>query len=230
MRRKIHMPAPCSSRWDEMVGDERFRYCSGCKSNVHNFLVMTEEEIQALVAKPEGRLCAQFYRGPDGTMLTQNAPAGFGAAIRRGTRVAGAALAGIMSMFPPTSGSPSFKETSAFQQIQPLPKGLHLIVMDATTAPIPNADVTIMNQATKQSINAKTDAMGKVDIVDLSPGLYEVTADSSGFDLLRRTGITVPTTDIVRLTLQVGFVGTIVVVHHSHNPFTIVFDKLRRIF
>ncbi len=166
------MPSPCSSKWDEMVGSERTRYCAGCNSNVHNFLMMTEGEIQALLAKTEGRLCGRFYRRPDGTMLAQNGPPRFGWAVRRGTRVAGAALAGIMSVLHPTLASSLFKETSALLQIQPLPKGLHLIVLDATTAPIPNADVTILNQATKRSINVKTDTMGKVDIVDLSPGSY----------------------------------------------------------
>jgi hypothetical protein len=191
---------------------------------------MTEGEIQALVAKTEGRLCGRFYRRPDGTMLKQDGLRGFGGAIRRGARVAGVALAGIMSVLQPTSASPLFKEASAFLQIQPLPKGLHLIVLDATTAPVPDADVTILNQATRQSINAKTDIMGKVDVADLSPGSYQVTASAPGFDQLTRTNLIVPTTDIVEFTLQVGFIGEIVEVHPHHNPFSKLFDKLRRIF
>lgn len=223
------MPSPCTSRWDEMVGDERSRYCSGCKSTVHNFVVMTEGEIQALVAKTEGRLCGRFYRRPDGAMLARHGPAGFGRAIRLGTRVAGAALAGIMSVLPPTSASSLFRETSAFRQIQAVPKGLHLIVLDATTTPIPNADVTIVNQATNQSIKAKTDTTGNVYLADLSPGSYQVTASAPGFDQLTRADLIVPTTDIVVFTLQVFvFTGEVSAIHH--NPFSKLFDKLRRIF
>jgi hypothetical protein len=211
-----------------MVGDDRVRYCSGCKSNVYNFLAMTDAEIQALVAKPEGRLCARFYRRPDGTMLIQNGPAGLRAVMRRGTRVAGATLAAMMSVIPPTAGSTLFKETSALLQIQTVPKGLQLEVEDATNAPIPGADVTIVNKATQKKIEVKTDAMGKVDVADLPPGLYEVTAGSPGFNPVIRADISVPTTDTVKLTLQVGFVGEIVEVHR--NPISKVFDKLRRIF
>ena len=59
-----------------MYGDDRRRFCSQCKLNVYNLSGMTRDEAEQLVMNSEGRLCVRFFRRKDGTVLTQDCPAG----------------------------------------------------------------------------------------------------------------------------------------------------------
>jgi hypothetical protein len=97
---RISIASPCSARWEDMVGDDRVRRCADCNLNVHNLSAMTRPEAEAVLAKlAEGRLCAQFVRRADGTILTQDCPVGLArvrAAARRAL-VRAAALVGLVS-------------------------------------------------------------------------------------------------------------------------------------
>jgi len=66
----ISIKEPCSASWAKMSGDERARHCRACSLTVFNISAMTREEAETLVREKEGRLCARFYRRPDGTILT----------------------------------------------------------------------------------------------------------------------------------------------------------------
>ena len=81
----IDVAAPCPANWEAMTGDDRVRHCSQCEMNVYNLSEMTEREALQLVNQHEGRLCIQFYRRADGTMLTKNCPVGL-KAIRKAVR------------------------------------------------------------------------------------------------------------------------------------------------
>ena len=81
----IDVAAPCDADWDAMTGDERVRRCQLCQMNVYNLSEMTEAEALELVNQREGRLCIQFYRRADGTMLTKDCPIGL-KAIRKAIR------------------------------------------------------------------------------------------------------------------------------------------------
>jgi hypothetical protein len=81
MQREIRIASPRSADWNRMTGDERIRYCPECKLNVYNFSEMSDAEIERILARRDGRLCARFYRRSDGTMLTRNCPVGFRAAV-----------------------------------------------------------------------------------------------------------------------------------------------------
>ena len=54
-------------------------------------------------------------------------------------------------------------------------------VRDPSGSVIPNAKVTIRSEATGESRNVDTDAQGHYVVTNLLPGLYEMTAESSGF-------------------------------------------------
>ena len=73
---QIRIAKPCAARWDDMVGDERSRFCIACKKNVYNFSAMTAAEAQDLIRENEGRLCGRIYRRRDGTVLTADCPVG----------------------------------------------------------------------------------------------------------------------------------------------------------
>ena len=96
----IKIASPCKADWDAMIGDERRRFCGGCKLNVYNFSGMSRTEAENLLLNSEGRLCVRFYKRADGTVLTKDCPVGWQAIKRRVSKVAAAfvsLLFGVLS-------------------------------------------------------------------------------------------------------------------------------------
>jgi hypothetical protein len=56
----IHIRTPCPKRWEELVGDERKRFCSECCLHVHNAAALTQREARALVSEATGRVCLRI--------------------------------------------------------------------------------------------------------------------------------------------------------------------------
>lgn len=84
---RVRVASPCPARWEDMTGDDRVRHCGQCNLKVHNLSAMTRAQAEALLRPlaegATGRVCAQFYRRPDGTILTADCPVGIAAATRR---------------------------------------------------------------------------------------------------------------------------------------------------
>jgi hypothetical protein len=83
---RIRIASPCHARWEDMAGDDRKRFCCECSLHVYNLSAMTRDEAVELVSGAEGRLCAGFWRRPDGTILTQDCPVGIAARAAAATR------------------------------------------------------------------------------------------------------------------------------------------------
>jgi hypothetical protein len=88
----IRIASPCSQKWEEMVGDNRLRFCSHCQLNVYNFSAMTKAEAESFLMKAEGPVCGRYYQRADGTMLTRDCPVGLRAVKRRVSRMAATAF------------------------------------------------------------------------------------------------------------------------------------------
>lgn len=73
----IRVASPCQADWNQMIGDERRRFCGQCNLNVYNLSEMTRSEAENLLINSEGRLCARFYKRADGTVLTKDCPIGW---------------------------------------------------------------------------------------------------------------------------------------------------------
>src|SRR5207237_10521812 len=93
---EIRVASPCSASWGDMQGDERVRFCAQCKLNVYNLASMSRAEAEALLA-PRTKVCVQFYKRPDGTVLTQDCPVGL-AALKRRVVLAGSAMAAALTL------------------------------------------------------------------------------------------------------------------------------------
>jgi hypothetical protein len=75
-RTTTHMPpeknplpriqTPCPKRWDELIGDEKKRFCSECSLHVHNGAEMTRAEASALVLGATERVCMRLELDPAG--------------------------------------------------------------------------------------------------------------------------------------------------------------------
>jgi hypothetical protein len=93
---QLRIASPCSMSWEDMVGDDRSRYCRHCRLNVYNFASMTQREIEQLILSKEGRVCARLYQRRDGTMLVRDCPFGLAALRRRGAWIVGKVAAGLI--------------------------------------------------------------------------------------------------------------------------------------
>jgi hypothetical protein len=94
---RARIAAPCSADWDQMIGNDRARFCGQCNLNVYNLSSMTKAEAESFIAGNEGRLCVRFYRRSDGSILTNNCPVGLRAICRRMSSFAKAISSAVLS-------------------------------------------------------------------------------------------------------------------------------------
>jgi hypothetical protein len=73
---RVRVASPCKERWDDMVGDERVRFCGRCEKNVYDLSALTSEQAEALLRERGESMCVRFFRRSDGTILTSDCPVG----------------------------------------------------------------------------------------------------------------------------------------------------------
>jgi len=102
----VRIASPCRANWDEMIGDDRVRFCGQCTKNVYNLCALSREDAEALLRAGQARdgrftgagegICVRLYRRADGTVITADCPDG----VRRKKRrlaLFGAIGAGLMA-------------------------------------------------------------------------------------------------------------------------------------
>jgi hypothetical protein len=94
----VRVAAPCKADWEQMMGNERVRFCGECSLNVYNLSGMTRADAETLIARTEGRLCIRFYRRFDGSIITKDCPVGLRAIRRRMSSVAKAIGSTVMGL------------------------------------------------------------------------------------------------------------------------------------
>jgi hypothetical protein len=72
----LRIASPCKARWEEMVGDDRVRFCGQCSKNVYNLSAMSRADAEDLVQAKESNLCARMVQRSDGTVITGDCPVG----------------------------------------------------------------------------------------------------------------------------------------------------------
>lgn len=72
---KVSLAKPCSQNWDEMVGDERERFCNQCSLNVYNLSSMTRDEAEEfLQLRNDGSVCLNYTADAKGKIITDDCP------------------------------------------------------------------------------------------------------------------------------------------------------------
>src|SRR6266404_836627 len=95
----VRVAAPCSADWEQMIGNERARFCAQCNLNVYNLSSMTKSEAESFIARNEGSVCVRFYRRRDGSIIADNCPVGLRAIRRRMSYIARAVASAVLSFF-----------------------------------------------------------------------------------------------------------------------------------
>jgi hypothetical protein len=96
----LRIASPCSASWDDMVGDDKQRFCEECGQSVYNASALTRGELEALLGEHAYQLCLRMYRREDGTVMSADCPVGKRrvrlkqvAAVACGSVLAGVAVA-----------------------------------------------------------------------------------------------------------------------------------------
>jgi hypothetical protein len=84
----VRVVAPCPADWDQMLGNDRSRFCGQCNLNVYNLSAMSRSEAEDFIARSEGRVCIRYYRRKDGTIITENCPVGLRRLKKRMSQIA----------------------------------------------------------------------------------------------------------------------------------------------
>jgi hypothetical protein len=95
----VRVASPCNADWDQMLGNDRVRFCGQCNLNVYNLSSMTRAQAEQLIERTEGRLCVRYFRRADGSVLTQDCPVGLKAVRRRMASVYRALNAAVLTFF-----------------------------------------------------------------------------------------------------------------------------------
>ncbi len=103
-------------------------------------------------------------------------------------------------------------------------------ITDPTGAVVPNAKVTITNEATKVKRSADTDEAGFFVVPNIIAASYSVTAEQKGFKTITKTGNVLVAGGrlTVDLTMTVGSVGESVTVEASGETINVVSGEVSR--
>lgn len=189
---RLRIAVPCQASWEGMAGDERVRHCTLCSLNVYNFAEMTRDEVQELLVRTEGRVCARLYRRADGTMLTRDCPTGLRAMRQRASRAAAALITALCTLpafafGASTCEKPRLKTHGSKVKLEieriatPQPAVFTGVVRDQGGDPLPGVSITVRDEAAEQKFTAITDVNGAFKITSLADGLYRVEVTLAGF-------------------------------------------------
>lgn len=208
---RVSIAAPCPVDWESMPGTDRVRHCSQCNKNVYNLSAMTRRQAEALLRETEGNLCARLYRRADGTILTENCPAGLRTIGRRISRVAGAAMSAMMA----------FTSTAAAQiplvQISPHEReatfAISGVVADMTGAVIPGAQIEVDQEGSDKTFTTQSNNTGAFRLDSLARGSYRIKVSRQGFNTFERQVLLLVAREYrLQATLQVGSSGGVIVI------------------
>lgn len=161
----LKIASPCSANWDEMIGDDRSRFCGECKLNVYNVSGMSRDEAESLIINAEGRVCVRMYRRSDGSVITKDCPVGWARVKRRVRAISTAVVSLIAGLFSGLLFVSIF--TKSTPQVE-----LGAIGMTPLSTPTPQSTPTPIPLMGAISINANTNVrqqgkatMGKVAVL-----------------------------------------------------------------
>jgi hypothetical protein len=217
---KLRVASPCPSNWEDMRGDKRVRFCDLCSLNVYNVSEMTTAQVQNLITKSEGRICARIYKRADGTIITNDCPIGLRAYYKRTARFAGAALTAILGLFSISFGQSDKKDkkTVSASEVkiertinQNQESILSGTVLDPMGAVIPNAELTLYRKDSKTKLIVRPNNAGDYAFSLLSPGIYILETKSPGFKTLKITSLEIKNNEKSKLDITLEPSGEIMV-------------------
>ncbi len=166
MLEKITVASPCHAQWDQMIGDDRVRYCGSCEKNVFNLSAMTRDEAESLIIASGSKICVRMYRRTDGTVMTEDCTVG--ATKKRRKRLA-AALVGAAALGAAASMATRLTTSSA-RALPAVRVAPPTQMLTTVTNPTPSVTPPVQNDQ-HNAIEQGRMEMGEptMDMGDISP-------------------------------------------------------------
>jgi hypothetical protein len=220
---RLQTVSPCSTDWEQMIGDERRRFCADCGKHVYNLAEMKRTEVEALIAATGGRFCARLVRLPDGRVQTSDDEVVSRPLRLRASRVASVLVSALLSVSatatPKPPSRPAHSSTSVqqasdhhYRSPQTAAAGRAALVgtvYDPQRAVIQNATVRLINESSHLDQVVTTSEEGEFEFRKIEPGSYSLKVESLGFVTFSKPNIELRAGQLVGLdvTLQVGTMG-----------------------
>jgi hypothetical protein len=190
---KIEIKSPCQEEWNDMIGNDKVRFCSHCVKDVNNISEMTRKEAVRLVRKHDGHLCVRYRIDP----VTKR-PIFLDTLHKISRRVPAIAV---------TAVAVSITAGSAYAQGEPVPapqdttqnapksgdetSTVSGYVTDSNGASIPYAVVDLVNEKTNQFRAVSASFEGFYEFADVPAGEYTLKFEGGGFAAKEFKGIAV---------------------------------------
>lgn len=225
---RLNINSPCTADWDEMVGNDRVRFCRHCDLSVHNLSAMTRQEALRLIISSNGKLCARYIRRPDGAIHTTDLVLPKLHSIkRRASRLAAGAFTAALSVSTsvvaaapaPSGGTVTNSVSSTLlanraNSSSPGTSGASVkgVVRDPNGAVIAGATVTLVNEANGSEHSTTTNDEGFFHLDTIEEGSFLLKIEASGFDTKEHANITLGAFDERILDEDLGVQGEFVTV------------------
>jgi hypothetical protein len=72
----LRVASPCPEQWEDMIGDERARFCGRCAKEVYDISAMSRAEAERFLREQSGPVCVTFRRRKDGKVMTSDCEVG----------------------------------------------------------------------------------------------------------------------------------------------------------
>jgi hypothetical protein len=219
---RLRIATPCPVSWDEMIGDNRVRFCDHCQLNVYNISELSELEAQTLIASKEGWLCARLFRRADGTILTKDCPVGLRALrLRVSRRVAAvfALVAGIANLGVGQTVASKDQKSASTVQTKITRKNLTPdkaaavsgSVLDINGAVVPDAKILFIHTDSNKTQRSSANDEGRFSIAGLAAGNYSLKIEALGFENLIVKNIVLGTNQSINIDMTLQISGVAVV-------------------
>lgn len=211
---RMRIASPCPKNWEGMTGDHRTRFCDLCSLHVYNISEMTRKEVETLISKTEGRICARLYKRSDGTVITKDCPVGLRAIRRRVSRVAGAVITTIFSFCLSVMGQSSTQEDKTYpakakitiERTQDSRARLRGVLIDVNGNAMPGFHITLMNSDMTSKLETVSIEEGLFSFDALEAGSYNLSVQANGLESFSVNQINIDTSQTVNIELQMIYV------------------------
>jgi len=222
---RLSIPSPCSTNWNELVGDDRKRYCGQCAKIVYDFSKLTTTEVLALLTTLRGDVCARITRQPDGTMLTEKSLPVLPIMRPRASPLASVAVTAMITITASPAGRPPAQTIRVLQsnvasekrnpdevpQIGEATASIRGTVLDQAGALITGAKVSLIEEASGETRIFRSSDEGKFEFIGLREGTFTVRVEYTGFVTSVTQGVKLASgrEQLVDVTMEVGRVVSV---------------------
>jgi ankyrin repeat protein len=190
----IRVDNPCSQAWNEMIGNDRVRFCTHCAKDVKDISAMKRKDAMRLVRKMNGKLCVKYRIDPNTKRpifldtvqtITRRVPA-----MAAGAMATSLAFSSAGYAQSDTPQSPPV-QIEALQKVEGDVAVISGHVTDPNGAAVAYAAVSLVNEKTYDFRSVSASSEGFYEFRDVPAGEYTIKFEGGGFQARETKGVLV---------------------------------------